>query len=99
LPKVVLQAIRIEVEEGGRLRLPARVSVPTDARLAVLLLDGLTPGAEEPAVAEIAELAEQSGALDFLAGEPELYTDADLEPSQRNPDVGLHWCILQPPPT
>jgi len=83
-----MQAIRIEVEEGGRLRLPPQVSVPADARLAVLLLDGSSTGAGEPTAAQIAGLAEQSGALDFLAAEPDLYTDADLEPGQRNPDFG-----------
>jgi len=83
-----MQAIQIEVEESGRLRLPAQVSVPADVRLAVLLLDGSTAGAEELTAAEIAGLAERSGALDFLAAEPDLYTDADLEPGQRNPDFG-----------
>jgi hypothetical protein len=83
-----MQVIRIEVEEGGRLRLPPQAFVPADARLAVLLVDGPAAGSDEPAVAEVARLAEQSGALDFLAAEPELYTDADLEAGQRNPDFG-----------
>ena len=83
-----MQAIPIEVEEGGRLRLAPQVSLPSNVQLAVFVLDGSAAGPGEPPALEIAKLAQQSGALDFLTAEPDLYTDADIEPGQHNPDFG-----------
>ena len=37
---------------------------------------------------ELAQVAEASGSLDFLAGEPELYSDADVIPARANPGFG-----------
>ncbi len=40
-----------------------------------------TPAADEPSAAELAELAERGGSLDWLADEPDLYSDEDGEPA------------------
>jgi hypothetical protein len=76
-----MQPLPIEVESGGHLKLAEGTKLPPDARLAVL---ALRP--DEPSSAEIVRLAALSGSLDFLANEPDLYTDADIEPANRNPN-------------
>jgi hypothetical protein len=81
-----VRAFPIEVENDGRLRLPAQVALPANARLAVLMVERAAESEEDCGSMEIARLAEQSGAVDFLKEEPNLYSDADIEPGQRNPD-------------
>ena len=72
-----MQTIPLELDHGV-LRLPEQFVLPPNTRLAVLLL-----GAEDAS-----ELAQQGGAFDFLAEEPELYSDADLLPGRANPAFG-----------
>ena len=79
-----MQALPIEIGPDGRLRLPPKVAVPANAHLAVLVLEDR--GNDNVSAAEIGRLAEVSGALDFLKEEPDLYTDADIEPGHHNPD-------------
>ena len=38
----------------------------------------------------MARIALEGGAFDFLAEEPDIYSDADIEPGQENPDFGGH---------
>ena len=68
------------VEENGVLKLPSGVSLPTHARLAVLVLEP-----DEASGTQIARLAEASGAFDFLKGEPDIYSDRDILPGRSNP--------------
>ena len=79
-----MRAFPIEVEADGRLRLPPKVVLPANAHLAVLVLE--SPGNDDLSATDIARLAEASGALDFLKEEPDIYTDADIEPGHHNPD-------------
>ena len=74
-----MKAIEV-AEENGVLKLPSGVALPSHARLAVLLLEP-----EEPSGAQIAHLAEASGAFDFLKTEPEIYSDDDILPGRANP--------------
>jgi hypothetical protein len=85
-----MRAIPVEVEEGGRIRVSAHASLPANAQLALLVLDRPIEGADDLTGANIAHLAEQSGALDFLKTEPDLYSDADIEPGHGNPDFTGH---------
>jgi hypothetical protein len=64
--------------------------LPANAHLAVLVLESPTDGKDDLRAADIARLTEQSGALDFLKEEPDLYSDADIEPGHRNPDFAGH---------
>ncbi|HVR35154.1 MAG TPA: hypothetical protein VMS21_04815 [Methylomirabilota bacterium] len=74
-----MKAIEV-VEENGVLKLPAGVSLPSHARLAVLVLEP-----DEPTGTQIARLAEAGGAFDFLKEEPEIYSDRDILPGGANP--------------
>src|SRR3569833_2783589 len=38
----------------------------------------------------MARIAQHGGAFDFLAAEPDLYSDADIEAGHHNPDFGGH---------
>ena len=86
----LMRAFPIEVEDGGRLRISSEASLPANAHLAVLVLESPTDGKDDLRAADIARLAEQSGALDFLKEEPDLYSDADIEPGHHNPDFAGH---------
>jgi hypothetical protein len=85
-----MRAFPIEVDEGGRLRLPSQVALPANAQLAVLVLESPAEGEGDLSSTDVARLAEASGALDFLKDEPDLYTDADIEPGHHNPDFAGH---------
>jgi predicted DNA-binding antitoxin AbrB/MazE fold protein len=74
-----MKAIEV-VQENGVLKLPAGVSLPARARLAVLVLEP-----DEPTGMQITGLAEASGAFDFLKEEPEVYSDSDILPGRSNP--------------
>ena len=68
------------IDENGVLKLPAGVSLPARARLAVLVLEP-----EEPTGTQITTFAEASGTFDFLREEPEIYSDSDILPGRANP--------------
>jgi predicted DNA-binding antitoxin AbrB/MazE fold protein len=74
-----MKAIEV-VEENGVLKLPAGFSLPSQAKLAVLVLDP-----DEQTGVQIAGLAEASGTFDFLKDEPEIYSDRDILPGRANP--------------
>ncbi len=80
-----MTALEVKVESDGVLKLPAGVSLPGDARLAVLVFRAADRKPEEWSSDSIAALAEQSGAFDFLKEEPEIYSDADILPGRENP--------------
>jgi hypothetical protein len=80
-----MKALEIKVEADGALKLPSGVHLPSQARLAVLVLEPSESKSEEVSSAMISALAEQSGAFDFLKEEPEIYSDADILPGRENP--------------
>lgn len=79
-----MRALAIKIEADGRLRVPPEAVIPPDAHLAVLLLERTEE--DNLSAHEIGRLAQASGSLDFLKDEPDIYTDADIEPGERNPD-------------
>lgn len=80
-----MTALEVKVERDGVLKLPSGVSLPRDARLAVLVFNSADRKPEEWSGASISALAEQSGAFDFLKEEPEIYSDSDILPGRENP--------------
>lgn len=80
-----MTALEVKVERDGLLKLPSGVSLPRDARLAVLVFSSADRRPEDWSSASISALAEQSGAFDFLKEEPEIYSDRDILPGRENP--------------
>ena len=80
-----MTALEVNVENDGVLKLPSSVSLPRDARLAVLVFSAADHKPEEWSSASISALAEQSGTFDFLKEEPEIYSDSDILPGRANP--------------
>ena len=76
-----MKSLEIQVDAKGMLKLPPGVSLPAHARLAVLVFE---PSDDLNGLA-ISSLAQQSGALDFLKEEPEIYSDSDILPGRENP--------------
>lgn len=74
-----VKAIEVSVESNGVLKLPPGVSMPSNARLAVLVLEP-----DELSGPRISSLAEASGAFGFLAEEPEIHSDRDVLPGRAN---------------
>jgi len=79
----MMKLIPVTVEKDGALRLAREWPIPPKARLAVVAL-----AEDEVAGGELALMAERGGSFDFLVGEPDLYTDADVIPGRANPDFG-----------
>ena len=75
-----MKALEVSVGADGTLRLPLGISLSSDSRVAVLILDK-----DEANGMLIASLAEASGAFDFLKDEPEIYSDRDILPGRENP--------------
>ncbi len=80
-----MKAVEIRVEENGVLKLQAGVHLPSQARLAVLVMEPSESKSDEVSSAMISALAQQSGAFDFLKEEPEIYSDRDILPGRENP--------------
>jgi len=76
-----MKTIAVEVHDGV-LQLPKETRLPAHTRLAVLAIE------DNGDEADLATLADAGGAFDFLREEPELYSDADIQPSRRNPRFG-----------
>ena len=81
----LVKVLEIKVEDNGVLKLPSGVYLPSQARLAVLVLEPAESKPDEVNSAMISTLAEQSGAFDFLKEEPEIYSDLDILPGRENP--------------
>jgi hypothetical protein len=79
--------LTVQIDDSGIVRVPleARPSAPSQFMLIVA-----EPGDDDLSGALMARLAQQGGAFDFLATEPDLYSDADIEPGYENPDFGEH---------
>jgi hypothetical protein len=75
-----VKAVEVMVGADGTLKLPIGISLPSDARVAVLVLDK-----DDSSGRLIAGLAEASGAFDFLKEEPDIYSDEDILPGRQNP--------------
>jgi hypothetical protein len=84
-----MRAVPVVIEADGRLRISPECSLPAGTKLAVFALD---PGSDSEDISskEIARWAEAGGSFDFLKDEPDLYSDEDIEPGQRNPDFRRH---------
>jgi hypothetical protein len=80
-----MKTLEIKVEPDGALKLPSIASLPSHARLAVLVFEPSETQPEEMSSASIAGLAAQSGAFDMLKEEPEIYSDSDILPGRENP--------------
>jgi hypothetical protein len=80
-----MTALEVKVENDGVLKLPSGVSLPRDARLAVLVFSAADRTPEEWSSVSISALAEQSGSFGFLKEEPEIYSDSDILPGRENP--------------
>ena len=80
-----MKTVEVTIAEDGVLKIPAGVSLPSQARLAVLVLDSPEVKSEPWSGVSIAALAQQSGTLDFLNEEPEIYRDQDILPGRANP--------------
>ncbi len=85
-----MNAVPIEVLKDGSLRLAPSMVLPSNSRLAVLVLEGIADDTKIPSSDAITRLAVRSGAFDLLDKEPEIYTDADIEPGHHNPDFAGH---------
>lgn len=66
--------------ENGVLKLAPDATLPRHAKLALLVIE-----ADDLSSLDLMALSEASGALDFLNDEPDLYSDADIKPENRNP--------------
>ena len=80
-----MKALEIEVERNGVLKLPPGVALPSKARLAVLFFEPPEKMPDDLGGALVSQLAQQSGAFDFLKEEPEIYSDRDILPGRENP--------------
>lgn len=76
-----VKTVEINVDSDGVLKLPARSSLPAEARLAVIVFEPR----DDLSGAVVAGLAQLSGTFDFLSGEPDIYSDADILPGRKNP--------------
>ncbi len=77
----------VQVDESGIVRVPpgARPSGPSRFMLIVA-----EPQDDSLSGEVMARIAQEGCAFDFLAAEPDLYSDADIEPGHENPDFGGH---------
>lgn len=75
-----MKALEVSVGADGTLKLPLGISLPSDSRVAVLVLTK-----DEASGTLIASLAEASGAFDFLKEDPKIYSDLDILPGRENP--------------
>ena len=82
-----MKTLMIQVDESGIVR------VPPEARqsgLSQLMLVVAEPPDNGRAGDEMARIAQAGGAFEFLAAEPDLYSDADIEPGHENLNFGGH---------
>lgn len=71
-----MQRFELEVEAGALSAELAKRGVPAHSRVHVVV------EVSEPADLPVAAMAQAGGAFDWLADEPELYTDAELLPGR-----------------
>jgi hypothetical protein len=77
----------VQVDESGIVRVPPNARPSGTSQLMLVVAE---PGDNGLSGDLIARIAQTGGAFDFLAAEPELYSDADIEPGHENPDFGGH---------
>lgn len=79
-----MKTLEISVGENGTLRLPPDCLIPAAARLAILLVEPGKPALDvQPSPSPAAE--ERVSSFDFLADEPEIYSDSDILLGRVNP--------------
>ncbi len=76
-----MRMIEVTVE-NGIIKLAPNVTLPEQSKLALLLLES----GDDVSSIELMKLADASGSFDFLNDEPDLYTEADIKPENRNPN-------------
>jgi hypothetical protein len=76
-----MKTMPVEVSDGV-LRVPNGTRLPPRSRLAVIVLEG------EETEPELQIMADAGGAFDFLRGQPDIYSDADILPNRCNPRFG-----------
>ena len=80
-----MRALPVQIEGNGTLKVSSEFALPPNARLAVLVLDP-SSNQQDVTSADLAALAASADSFKFLDDEPDLYTDADIEPGHQNPD-------------
>jgi hypothetical protein len=82
-----VKTFTVQVDEGGIVRVPPGARPGSPFQLMLIIAE---PGDNGLSGEMMAQIAPHSGAFDFLATEPDLYSDADIEPGHENPDFGGH---------
>ncbi|MFQ3597219.1 MAG: hypothetical protein SNJ55_02395 [Chloroherpetonaceae bacterium] len=75
-----MKTIEVTVENGV-ITLAPNVELPKHSRLALLLLES----GDDISTLDLTKLADANPSFDFLKAEPDLYSEADIKPENRNP--------------
>jgi hypothetical protein len=82
-----MKTLTVQVDESGIVRVPPEARLSGLSQLTLVVAE---PGDNGWSGETLAQIAQVGGAFDFLAAEPDLYSDADIEPGNENPDFGGH---------
>lgn len=82
-----MKTLIVQVDESGIVRVPLQARPSGPAQLMLVVAE---PQGQGLTGDEMARIAQAGGAFDFLAAEPDLNSDADIEPGNKNPDFGGH---------
>ena len=82
-----MKTLMVHVDESGVVRVPPEARSNGLSQLMLVVAEPEDGGLTGEMMARIAQAG---GAFDFLATEPDLYSDADIEPGHENPDFGGH---------
>lgn len=78
-----MKTLMIQVDESGIVRVPPEARPSGLSQLMLLVVEPRDNGL---AGDEMARIAQAGGAFEFLTAEPDLYSDADIEPGHENPN-------------
>jgi hypothetical protein len=82
-----MKTLMIQVDESGIVRVPPEAR-PNGVRELMLIV--WEPADNDLSGKMMARIAQEGGGFEFLATEPDLYSDADIEPGHENPDFDGH---------
>lgn len=82
-----MKTLMVQVDESGIVRVPPEARLRGLSQLMLVIAEPADNGLSGEMMARIAQAG---GAFDFLETEPELYSDADIEPGHENPAFGGH---------